>query len=108
MRLTTHAERSRIASGRQRRRWSKVPKRARSEHMRRINYARWEKVPAGRRSRLMSEMQRMAWAKIPKGVRSAMMYERFWTWFSALDDETRGKVLAAIQHRTGTRRRSRK
>ncbi len=116
---TTHAERSAIASARQRRRWAKVPKRERAEYMRQINYTRWAKVPASLRSKLMSGMQKLVWsrlspaersrinsergkrrwARLSPRERSALMYERFWTWFPLLDRETQGRVMKAIRSR---------
>ena len=122
---TTHAERSKLASARQRRRWAKIPKRARSEYMRRITLAHWRKLPASVRSKLISEMQKRVWArrsraersrinsarvrkgweKMPKRERSALMYERFWTWFPLLDRESQGRVLAALRRGAAAQRK---
>ena len=67
---TTHAERSKEASSRQRRRWRKVPKRERSEYMSALNRLRWASVPKAVRSKLLSQVQKGAWAKLSPRERS--------------------------------------
>jgi hypothetical protein len=114
---TSHAERSRIATKRQRRRWAKVPKRERSQYIAALNRLRWASVPKPLRSKLMSEMQkaawarlsaserslinservRDAWAKLTAAQRSELMRERFWTWFPQCDPETRARVMKVLR-----------